>query len=127
VPIFQGLSRQRQVEEARVQREDLRYQLRDQELALRADIGSGLAALETAYESARIEEENQRVAEEQLRLAREQYQVGTINFVDLVEAETVKAQADRERLNAVYAYHDALANLEALVGASLTETGAGAP
>lgn len=127
VPIFQGLSRQREVEAARVQREDVRYQLRDQKLALRADIGSGLAALRTAYESARIEEENQEMAAEQLRLAREQYQVGTITFVDLVEAETVKAQADRERLAAIYAYHDALANLDALVGTSLDDAGGETP
>lgn len=127
LPIFQGLSRQREVEAARVQRDDARYRIRDQELALRADVGSGLAALSTAYESARIEEENQRVAAEQLRLAREQYQVGTINFVDLVEAETVKARADRDHLNAVYSYHDALANLEALVGTSLDEAGDDTP
>ncbi len=127
IPVFQGLGRQREVEAARAQREDLRYRIRDQELALRADIGSGLAAVRTAYESARIEAQNQEVAAEQLRLAREQYQVGTISFVELVDAETVKAQADRERIAAVYSYHDAITNLEALVGTSLAATDEDAP
>lgn len=121
IPIFQGLGRQRDLESAQVERQDALYRIRDQELALRADIASGLAAVETGYQSAMIEAENQQVADEQLRLAREQYRVGQISFIDLAEAETVKAQADRERIAALYAYHDALANLEAVVGRSLRE------
>lgn len=119
IPIFQGFGRQRDLEAAQVERDDLRYRIRDQELALRADIGSGLAAVLTAYESARIEEENGEVADEQLRLAREQYRVGQISFIELVEAETVKAEADRSLVAALFDYHDALANMEAVVGRSL--------
>ena len=66
-----------------------------------------------------IEQRNQAVAAEQLRLATEQYRVGSASFLDLVEAETVMAQADRERVASIYSYHDLLANLEALVGARL--------
>lgn len=119
VPIFQGLGRQREVEAARVEREDARHRIREQELALRAEIGAGVSAVRTAYEAARLEARNQQVADEQLRLAREQYRVGQISFGELVDAETVKAQADRDRVAAVFAYHDALADLEAVVGTSL--------
>src|SRR5690606_17332161 len=106
LPIFTGLSRQRNVEAAQVQREDLREQLREQEIALRADIAIGLANVRTAYESAVLEETNRALAEQQLRLARERYQLGEITFVDLVDAQTVLAQAEADRLAAVYAYHD---------------------
>ena len=119
IPIFQGLRRQRDLEAARVAEEDLRYQIRSSELALKADIASGLANLSTAYEAALIEEENQVWADEQLRLAQERYRLGAATFLELVEAETVKAQADRERIAAIYFYHDALASLESLVGTSL--------
>ncbi len=119
LPIFQGLGRQREVEAAEVERADARYRIREQELALRARIGAGLAAVRTGYESARLEAENQRVADEQLRLAREQYAVGQIPFSELVDAETVKALADRDRIAAVFTYHEALADLEALIGAPL--------
>ncbi len=119
IPIFQGLSRQRDVETARVQREDMRYQVREQELRLSGDIAAGLAAVRTAYEGARIEERNQDAAEEQLRLASEQYRLGLVSFLQLVEAETVKAQADRELLSAIFTYHDNLASLEATIGAPL--------
>lgn len=121
VPIFQGLGRQREVEAARVEREDARYRIREQELALRAEIGASLSAVRTAYETARLEAQNQRVADEQLRLAREQYRVGQIPFGELVDAETVKARADRDRVTSIFGYHAAVADLEAVVGVSLRD------
>lgn len=119
LPIFQGLRRQRDVEASRIAEEDSRFQLRDQELRLKADLASGLSTLRTAFEAALIEEENQVWADEQLRLSQEQYRLGSVTFLEMVEAETVKAQADRDRVAAIFAYHDALASLEALVGTSL--------
>jgi outer membrane protein len=119
IPIFQGRRRQRDVEAARIAEEDLGYQVRNSELALKADIASGLANLQTAYAAALIEEQNQVWADEQLRLAQERYRVGLATFLELVEAETVKAGADRDRIAAIFAYHDALASLESVVGTSL--------
>ena len=119
IPIFQGLTRQRNLEAARLQREDAQQQVREAELKLRADVSIGLANVRTAYQSARLEERNLTLAEQQLRLARERYQLGAITFVELMDAQTVLAQADRDRTAAVFAYHDAVSNLEALVGTPL--------
>jgi outer membrane protein len=119
LPIFQGLRRERDVAAARIAEDDTRYQVRDQELRLKTDLASSLSTLNTAYEAALIEDENQVWADEQLRLAQERYRLGAATFLELVEAETVKAQADRDRIAAIFAYHDALASLEALVGTSL--------
>ena len=119
IPIFQGLSRQREVENARAQLLDTRYRVSEQRLALRADIEAQTATVRTAYETALIEERNQALVDEQLRLAQERYRNGLSNFIDLVEAETLKAQADRERIVAIFTYHDAIADLEAVVGTPL--------
>ena len=119
IPIFQGLSRQQQVESARAQLLDARFLVREQELALRADIETRTALVQTAYETSLIEERNQTLADEQLRLAQERYRLGLLNFIALVEAETVKATADRDRLFAIYTYHDAIADLETVVGIPL--------
>ncbi|MHB1192497.1 MAG: TolC family protein [Longimicrobiales bacterium] len=119
IPIFQGFSRQRNLEAAKLQRADLDQQVREQELALRADLSVALATVRTAYESALLEERNRTLAEQQLRLARERYQLGAITFVELIAAQTVMAQADRDRTAAVFAYHDAVTRLESLVGTSL--------
>lgn len=119
LPIFQGLSRQRQVEQAQATMDDAEYQLREQELALRADVAINLAQVRTAFRSVELEERNQEFADEQLRLARERYRAGLIPFLDLVEAETLKVQADRDLLNAVFGFHDALTALNAVVGGAL--------
>jgi outer membrane protein len=119
IPIFSGLSRQRNLEAARLQRDDFIEQIREQEIALEADIAIGVANVRTAYQSALLEERNRALAEQQLNLARERYQLGEITFVDLVDAQTVLAQAEADRLTAVYAYHDLVTTLEALVGAPL--------
>jgi outer membrane protein len=121
LPIFQGLSRQRNLEAAQVQRDDLAQQLRGQELALRADVAVEVANVRTAWRSALLEERNRELAEQQLRLARERYQLGAITFVELVDAQTVLAQAQRDRNAAVFFYHDAVTRLEALVGVPLRD------
>ncbi len=119
IPIFQGFSRQRNLEAARLQREDAQHQVREQELKLHADVSIGLSNVRTAYQSALLEERNLTLAQEQLRLARERYQLGAITFVELMDAQTVLAQADRDRTAAIFAYHDAVSTLEALVGTPL--------
>lgn len=119
IPIFQGLSRQRNLEAAKLQREDLDHQVRELEMALRADLSVALATVETAYQSALLEGRNRTLAEQQLRLARERYQLGAITFVELVAAQTVLAQADRDETAATFAYHDAVTSVEAIVGIPL--------
>jgi outer membrane protein len=119
IPIFQGLSRERNLEAARLQRADMQEQVREQELALEADLAIGLANARTLYQSALLEERNRELADQQLRLARERYQLGAITFVELMDAQTVLEQAEADRIAAVYAYHDAVTTLEALIGVSL--------
>jgi len=119
IPIFQGLNRERNMQAARLQRDDLRQQVREQELALEADLSIGLANVRTAYQSALLEERNRALSDQQLRLARERYQLGAITFVELIDAQTLLAAADRDRLFAVFAYHDSVTSLETLLGVSL--------
>ena len=119
LPLFQGLNRNQQLAEARIQLEDLDLNLKEQELALRADIATTLATIRTAYQSARIDERNQIVVDEQLRLARERFSEGLADFLELLEAETLKVEADRAQVEAIFAYHDFLTSLEAVVGTSL--------
>lgn len=116
IPIFTGFTRQRQVESARVEAEDARHRLRAHELRIRTEVSTALQDLQTAWQTVRLEERTRELADEQLNLARERYRVGASSFVELMEAETQKARADRSYLNAVYAFHGGLAALEAAVG-----------
>ncbi len=78
-------------------------------------------ALVTAYRRVTIEERNREAADEQLRLARERYRLGAASFLELSDAETIKAQADREHLAALYGFHEALAGLERATGQRLRD------
>lgn len=123
VPIFQGLSRRRQVESAQVAEEDAAYRLRAQQLQLKTQVQAANLTLQAAYRAVGMEQKNREVAAKQLQLAREQYRVGSSSFVDLMQAETLKAQADQSYLLAVYAYQDALSALDSAVGQTLRDEG----
>jgi outer membrane protein len=121
LPLFDGFSRERQVEQARVARSDAELRLRAEELRLRSEVSASLNTARTAGRSAEIEARNAELAEQQLRLARERYRVGASSYIELQEAETLKARADRAYLNALYQFHESLAALEAAIGRPLTD------
>ena len=60
---------------------------------------------------------------EQLRLARERYEMGSGSFLELVEAETVMASSEHALVEAIYSFHQAVVDLETLVGQPLREAG----
>lgn len=119
LPIFTGFSRQRQAEEASAAEADARYALRAEELRLRAEIATRFGDVQTTRRIAQIEERNREVAGEQLALARERYRLGAAAFLELLEAESSMAEAERDYLAAVYNFHDALSALESAVGTRL--------
>ncbi len=122
VPLFQGFAQKQRVEQAQANARDARHRVRAQELQLRTDVVSAHEALLTARRIVAIEEQNREQAAEQLRLERERYRLGATSFIDLLNAETLRAEADRNYLNAVYDFHSSLATLEAAVGRRLAET-----
>src|SRR5215213_1954170 len=79
----------------------------------------GLLALRTAYGTARLRDEVVANAGQELRVARERYRLGVASAVEVTDAETSLAEAERARIDAVYAYHRSLAALEAMVGRDL--------
>jgi outer membrane protein len=119
LPLFDGFSRERQIEQAKVGARDADRRLRGDELRIRTQVNIAYLDVATARQTVDLESRNRELADEQLRLARELYRVGVNTFIELQEAETVKARADRAYLQAVYTFHDGLATLEAEVGRSL--------
>ena len=119
VPVFQGLTRQHQVESASAQADDARHRLRAEELRIGADVRAAHLSLAAAFRAHQLEARNRELAEDQLRLASERYRVGATSFLELMEAETVMARADRAYLLSIYAFREALALLESAVGQDL--------
>ncbi len=123
LPIFQGFTRERQVEEAKAIESDATHRVRAEELRIRTEVTTANLTTVTAHRSVALEERNRLLADEQLTMARERYRVGIGTFLELQEAETVKARADRAYLNAVYDFHVAFSALEAAVGKPLRSVG----
>jgi outer membrane protein len=95
LPVFEGFGRERQIEEARVQVKSAEYRVRAQELSLRTLVETGYLNVATMRQTVDLEARNQTLAEDQLRLARERYRIGSAAFLELQDAETIKARADR--------------------------------
>ena len=72
--------------------------------------------LEAAYQTALLQEQVRENAAEELRLAQERFRFGAASSVEVTDAQTNLAQAERDQIDAVYNFHKALAALEALVG-----------
>jgi outer membrane protein len=119
VPLFTGLQRQVQVEQARANAMDARYTVRAQELQLQVDVGTALRNLETAFRTAGIQERVRATAAEELRLAQERFRFGAASSVEVTDAQTNLAEAERAQIELVYTFHQSLAALEALVGERL--------
>jgi outer membrane protein len=119
LPLFDGLNRERRIEEARVQEDDARLAVRAQEQRLTRDVRTGLLNAQTAYRTAQLQRQVAENASEELRMARERFRLGAANSLEVTDAQTRLAEAERAVIDAVYMYHKSLAALEALVGRSL--------
>jgi outer membrane protein len=119
LPVFTGLSRQLQVEQARANATDARLQVRGQELRLRTDVATALRNLQTAQRTVELQEIVRAAAAEELRLASERFRFGAASSIEVTDAQTRLAETERAQIDAVYNFHQTLATLEALVGQRL--------
>jgi outer membrane protein len=119
LPIFDGFSRERNVEQAEVDRDNARYNERARELQLTADVGSAYLTLTASVGTVALQEQNTAAAREALSLAEERYRVGAATFVDVTDARAAYERAENDRIGAVYDYHKAFAALESAVGRPL--------
>jgi outer membrane protein len=119
VPIFQGFSRQLQVDQARAAASDAYQEVRAQELRLRQEVHAADRNVRAAYETALLQEQVRQNAAEELRLARERFRFGAANSIEVTDAQNNLARAEQAQIDAVYVFHKSLAALEALVGQAL--------
>lgn len=119
LPIFNGFTREAQVQQASAAAADAREQRREEELNRRATVATSYLALQTAHRLVAIEERNVVAAREQLELSRERYRLGAGSILELTQAQATAARADQAHLVALYSFHENLAALEAAVGRRL--------
>jgi outer membrane protein len=119
LPLFDGFAREQRVQEARIQSDDARFNVRARELALTADVTAAYLTLTTAAQTAALQAQNSAKARLELKFTEDRYRSGAVNFVDLTEARAAYERAESERINAIFDYHKAFAALESAVGRPL--------
>ncbi len=119
LPLFDGFAREQRLQVAQASRDDARYQVRQQELRLTADVTAAYYTLVTAVRASEVQEQNAAKAREELRLTEERYRVGAATFVELTESRASFERAEQDRIAAIYDYHQAWAALENAVGRPL--------
>ena len=119
IPIFDNFNREQRVEQAQVDRDNARLNVKSRELQMTADVTQGYLNLVTAVRTVELQEVNAQKAREELTYAQERYRVGAATFLDVTTSSGAFVQAQVDRVNAIYEYHRAFAALEAAVGRPL--------
>ncbi len=119
LPIFDRFQREAGVQNATVQRRNAENTRRQEELRVSADVTSAYLTLTVNKQAVDLQDENSRTARIALSLAEERYRAGAINLVELIQARTDFETAETDRINAIFDFQRAFAQLEAAVGRPL--------
>lgn len=119
LPIFTGFSRHLRTSQAQAQMDDATEQLRATQLQVRADVQSRYLALQTAWQAIGVQAAAKAAAQDQVKLASDRFRIGSGTSLELADADNSLTRAEGDYINSVYAYHKALAALEAAVGHTL--------
>jgi outer membrane protein TolC len=116
IPLFSRFQTSARIAEAQVAADNAEENLRKTRLQVVEETRSRLIALETAYKSYLIALRSQEIAQERLSLARDQFRQGSRSFTELQRDIDDSAIAEREVITHLFAWVEALANLEETVG-----------
>lgn len=115
-PLFQGFQTRAQVSQASVDALNAEETLRAAKLTRDREVRAALIDLENAYQGVAIAERAADLSNERLRLSRERYAIGGISFANLQIVIDRAAQAERQVINARYAFAAAAVTLNERVG-----------
>jgi outer membrane protein len=117
LPLFSGFQTSYNIANAEAQVTNASEQLRAERLALDTEIRTALIDLGNAYRAVQYAERALALSQERLELTQERYRTGgTVSFIDLQNAIDGAARAERQAIDARFAFVNALVILEARVG-----------
>lgn len=119
VPVFNGFTREENINRAEQTARVASLQEEDARLAAREQADAALQALQTAERATEIAQEAVLVAREDLRVVQERYRLGVGTILDLITSQIAVEQAEADLVSARYDYVLARAQLGALLGREL--------
>ena len=114
--LFDGLDRERKVAQTKLTQQALAWSCDDAEAELTVFVSELYATLQHTMADIRVLDTTIRLNEELLRMRRAAFAEGMATSTELIDAENALATARLARLTAQYAYHVAMANLQAVCG-----------
>jgi len=118
-PVFNNYSREAQLQQAKVTRDNANYALKARQLQLTTDVTSAYLSLIAAAKTVQLQEQTAQKAAEELAAVEERYKVGAATFLEVTTSRGSYETAQIGRVNSIYDYHTAFANLESAVGRPL--------
>lgn len=119
LPIFNNYQREAGLEQARVQRDNAEYTLKGRQLQLTTDVTNAYLTLIAAAKTVKLQEQTAEKASEDLAAVTARYKVGAATYLEVTTARGQYETAEIGRVNSIYDYHTAFANLESAVGRPL--------
>ena len=119
LPIFQGFRTQLATEQASAAVDDARADVRAARLAVEGRVRTELVSLRDAWRGLEVAERVARLSADRLAMAQERYRAGGLSFTELQSVVARADQAERDALDARFAYAIARVALEEAVGGSL--------
>jgi len=119
LPIFNGFTREANVQRAQVTVENDQATLRDQQLAAQQAVVTDIGSLELAAESMRIQELNVAADEEDLRVVQQRYALGASTLLEVLTSQSNLVTARQQLIQARLNYRNARAQIESVIGRDL--------
>ena len=101
-PIFDGLRREQQIEEAQVSVQNARYDLEDQKLQIALEVREAYLNYRNAAKQLEVTAKQVRAARQAREAAQERYNLGAASIVELTNANRNFVQAASQRIRARY-------------------------
>jgi outer membrane protein len=119
LPLFSQYQTTQRVTQARVAARNAEESARATRLEIDRSVREALIQLGSEYRSVQLNDAASELARRRLDLANQQYRLGSLEFTELQQIVTSAATAERDALDARYAFADALATLEERVGGEI--------
>jgi outer membrane protein len=119
IPIFDGFTREANIESNKVQRDDAALDVRARNLQINTDVTQAYLTLVTQARTVELQTQIAAKAAEDLALNEASFRVGARTFLDVSTARGQFEKAQIDRVNAIYEYHKAFAALENAIGRPL--------
>jgi outer membrane protein len=102
IPVFQGLRRNAQVEQAQVQAQNARYDLQDQRQQVALEVRQAYLDYQNASQQLESSQRRLRYARQNRQAVQERYNLGAASIVELSQANRTFVQAASQRVRARY-------------------------